>query len=238
MKTERTMKYLQNRLQYLKQLVLENEEKRDVLNIEKEELFTQIEEYKNKIDEAYDVFSPKSTKNDFIKEQINLFEIKLNQINDNIEELHEQIESGREEAEEIEKVIEELKSKIDETDEIISILNEIEKEREREINCIDITKEYKFEDYDNGEEYESYEEYDNYNGYQRYDNYEEYNPLVCKKIEVEKKKIRDIIYKCENCSTFMELDVNRCKLELDNIIGLLGDLLKYPSRKVEENEEV
>ena len=36
----------------------------------------------------------------------------------------------------------------------------------------------------------------------------------------------------------MELDVNRCKLELDNIIGLLGDLLKYPSRKVEENEEV
>ena len=238
MKTERTMKYLQNRLQYLQQLVLENEEKRDVLNIEKEELFTQIEEYKNKIDEAYDVFSPKSTKNDFIKEQINLFEIKLNQINDNIEELHEQIESGREEAEEIEKVIEELKSKIDETDEIISILNEIEKEREREINCIDITKEYKFGDYDNGEEYESYEEYDNYNGYQRYDNYEEYNPLVCKKIEVEKKKIRDIIYKCENCSTFMELDVNRCKLELDNIIGLLGDLLKYPSRKVEENEEV
>lgn len=224
------MKYLQNRLEYLNRLVLESEEKRDILNIEKKELFNQIEEYKDKIDEAYDVFSPKSTKNDFIKEQIQLFEIKLNQINDSIENLQEQIESGREEAEEIEKAIEELKSRMDETDEILSILNEIEMEREKEISCIDITKEDRFED-----EYDSFEEYDNY---KRYDNYEEYNPLVSKKIEIEKRKIRDIIYKCENCSTFMELDVNRCKLELNNIIGLLEDLLKHSKRKVEENEEV
>ena len=52
------------------------------------------------------------------------------------------------------------------------------------------------------------------------------------------KKIRDIIYKCENCSTFMELDINRCKLELDNIIGLLENLLKYSNGKAEENEEI
>lgn len=237
MKTERTMNYLKKRLEYLNEIVLKSEEKRDILNIEKEQLFIQIEEYKDKIDEAYDVFSPKSTKNDFIKEQIHLFEIKLNQINNNIEELQEQIELGREEIEEIEKVMEELKSRIDETDEIISILNEIEMEREREISCIDITKEEKFGDYDNDKKYESHEEYDNYK-YKKYDNYEEYNPLICKKIEVEKKKIRDIIYKCENCSTFMELDVNRCKLELDNIIGLLGNLLKYSDRKVGEDEEV
>jgi len=178
MKTERTINYLKKRLEYLNQLVLESEEKRDILNIEKEQLFTQIEEYKDKIDEAYDVFSPKSTKNDFIKEQIRLFERKLNKINNNIENLQEQIELGKEEAEE------------------------------------------------------------NYNNYEKYDTYEEYNPLVCKKIEVEKKKIRDIIYKCENCSTFMELDINRCKLELDNIIGLLENLLKYSNGKAEENEEI
>lgn len=225
MKTETTMKYLQKRLKYLTQLVLESEEKRDIFNIEKKELFTQIEEYKDKIDEAYDVFSPKSTKNDFIKEQINMFEIRLNQMNDNIEELQEQIESGREEIKEIEKAIEELKSRMDETDEIISILNEIEKEREREISCIDITKEDELGDYDNSEEY------DNYREYEKYDNYEEYNPLIYKKIEIEKKKIRDIIYKCENCSTFMELDANRCKLELDNIITLLKDLLSIQARR-------
>ena len=98
MKTERTINYLKKRLEYLNQLVLESEEKRDILNIEKEQLFTQIEEYKDKIDEAYDVFSPKSTKNDFIKEQIRLFERKLNQINNNIENLQEQIELGKEEA--------------------------------------------------------------------------------------------------------------------------------------------
>lgn len=231
MKTERTINYLKKRLEYLNQLVLESEEKRDILNIEKEQLFTQIEEYKDKIDEAYDVFSPKSTKNDFIKEQIRLFERKLNQINNNIENLQEQIELGKEEAEEIEKVMEELKSKMDETDEIISILNEIEMEREREIDCIDITKEDDYEEYND-------EKYENYNNYEKYDTYEEYNPLVCKKIEVEKKKIRDIIYKCENCSTFMELDINRCKLELDNIIGLLENLLKYSNGKAEENEEI
>ncbi len=229
MKTERTINYLKKRLEYLNQLVLESEEKRDILNIEKEQLFTQIEEYKDKIDEAYDVFSPKSTKNDFIKEQIRLFERKLNQIHNNIENLQEQIELGKEEAEEIEKVMEELKSRMDETDEIISILNEIE--MEREIDCIDITKEDDYEEYND-------EKYENYNNYEKYDTYEEYNPLVCKKIEVEKKKIRDIIYKCENCSTFMELDINRCKLELDNIIGLLENLLKYSNGKAEENEEI
>jgi len=217
MKIDRTMKYLEKRLEYLNGLVLESKEKRDILNIEKKQLFIQIEDYKDKIDEAYDVFSPKSIKNDFIKEQINLFEIKLNRINDKIEELQEKIESGEEEKREIEKAIEELKSRMDETDEIISILNEIEKERETEINCIDITKEDNFDDCDN---------FDNYNDYNNYGTYEEHNPLVSEKIEVERKKIRDIIYKCENCSAFMELDINRCKLEMNNIVGLLKNLLK------------
>lgn len=211
MKIDKTMKYLEKRLEYLNILVSESIDKRNILNIEKEGLFTQIEDYKNKIDEAYEVFSPKSTKNDFIKEQINLFETRLNQINNNIEALQEKIESGEEEIREIEKVILELKSKIDETDQIIDILNEIEKEREAEINCIDITKTDDIGDYDN---------YDDYN------DYEEYNPLVSEKIEVKKKKIRDIIYKCENCSAFMELDINRCKIEINNVVSLLNDLLR------------
>lgn len=206
MNIDRTKQYLEKRLDYLKHLTEEYEHKKNVFEIEKKELFTQIELYKNKIDEAYDVFSPKSTRNDFINEQISLFETRVNCINENIEEAQEKIDTGKAEIQEIEDAILELNNKIDETEEIISILNEIEMEREKEIECINIEKENDFEKF---EEYRNYE-----------------NSVAFQRIEIEKRKIRDIIYKCENCSVFMDMDINRSKVELDAIIHMLEGLLK------------
>lgn len=206
MNIDRTKQYLEKRLNYLKHLTEECENKKNVFEIEKKELFTQIEIYKNKIDEAYNVFSPKSTKNDFINEQINLFETRVNCINQNIEEVQGKIDKGKGEIIEIEAAILELNTKMDETEEIISILNEIELEREKEIECINIEKENDLEEF---KEYRVYE-----------------NSVDFEKIEIERRKIRDIIYKCENCSVFMDMDINRSKVELGAIIYMLEGLLK------------
>ena len=85
MNTESVNKYLKNKLDELKKKLSELQDDIKSLEIEKKEVFKQIEKYKAKIDVAYEIFSPKSAKNEFVKEQIDEFEKHLNHINKQIE---------------------------------------------------------------------------------------------------------------------------------------------------------
>ena len=85
MNTESVNKYLKNKLDELKKKLSELQDDIKSLEIEKKEVFKQIEKYKAKIDVAYEIFSPKSAKNEFAKEQIDEFEKHLNHINKQIE---------------------------------------------------------------------------------------------------------------------------------------------------------
>ena len=85
MDTESVNKYLKNKLDELKKKLSELQDDIKSLEIEKKEVFKQIEKYKEKIDVAYEIFSPKSAKNEFVKEQIDEFEKHLNHINKQIE---------------------------------------------------------------------------------------------------------------------------------------------------------
>lgn len=182
MNIDRTMKYLCGRLEYLKELVKVNTDNKNKCEIEKKELFVQIENYKTKIDEAHDVFSPKSAKNEFVKDQIMNFEQRVKDINDNIEEIDKCLVLFNREIDEIEKIIDEINSNVKFVEE-----NNLTKE----IDCINIEK----KTVDNDQ------------------------------IEVSKKIVRDIVYKCENCRAFMDMDVNRSKLEINTIINMLGNII-------------
>ena len=62
MDTESVNKYLKNKLDELKKKSSELQDDIKSLEIEKKEVFKQIEKYKEKIDVAYEIFSPKSAK--------------------------------------------------------------------------------------------------------------------------------------------------------------------------------
>lgn len=192
---DRTVKYFSERLEYLKGLVKECNEKKHKYEIEKKELFVQIEHYRTKIDEAYDVFSPNSAKNQFIKDQIIEFEKKLNNINESMEKIEEKLLSYNNEIKKIEEIIQEIHCFIEKQ----SALNNATELKEKKIDCIDISKDAE----DFGQDSISEKE----------------------ELMIDKKRIRDIIYKCENCSAFMNMDINRSKLEIQSIIDNLKNLI-------------
>lgn len=196
---DRTVKYFTERLEYLKGLIKVCSENKSKCEIEKKELFTQIENYKTMIDEAYDVFSPKSAKNQFIKDQISDFEMKVHSINQNLEELEEDIIVYNNEIENIENILQELKCCFEKKGEQ-DILEGASESEDKEIVCIDITKET--------------------------GDIRQENISIKEEILIDKKKVRDIIYKCENCCAFMDMDLNRSKLEIQTIIDILNNLIK------------
>ena len=128
MNTESVNKYLKNKLDELKKKLSELQDDIKSLEIEKKEVFKQIEKYKAKIDVAYEIFSPKSAKNEFAKEQIDEFEKHLNHINKQIEK------------KEIHKCMDELESVKKKSVEIKEEANS-EQNIKKEIDCINISKE-------------------------------------------------------------------------------------------------
>ena len=110
------------------------------LEIEKKEVFKQIEKYKEKIDVAYEIFSPKSAKNEFVKEQIDEFEKHLNHINKQIEKKEIIWNQYTDEVNTIHKCMDELKSVKKKSVEIREEPNS-EQNIKKEIDCINISKE-------------------------------------------------------------------------------------------------
>lgn len=188
---DNTKKYMEDKLESINRKIKVNLEKINSMEIEKNELFKEIELLENKIDEAHDVFSPKSPKNDFIKEQIENFQNRIDNINQLIEEYQQKNLKYKEEKIYIEKGINEI---LELESEVINDSSSEENEKQ-EINFIDISK--------NMEEETS-----------------EFDEMI-----INKKIIRNIIYKCENCRAFINLDVNRSKLEIEAIIEELKHII-------------
>lgn len=188
---DNTKKYMEDKLESINRKIKVDLEKINSMEIEKNELFKEIELLENKIDEAHDVFSPKSPKNDFIKEQIENFQKRIDNINQLIEEYQQENLKYKEEKIYIEKGINEI---LELESEVINDSSSEENEKQ-EINFIDISK--------NMEEETS-----------------EFEEMI-----INKKIIRNIIYKCENCRAFINLDVNRSKLEIEAIIEELKHII-------------
>lgn len=190
MKTKKAEKYFEKRLIYLNNLVKEKKDNRNQCEIEKKELFKQIESYKKKIDIAYEVFSPKSAKNEFVREQINEFENRLKRTNERNEKIESEILTCENELKNIQDIITELQE--NETKE-----NEAECQK-TEIDCINIAK---------SEENAKIEKSD------------------LEMVSLKRAEIRDIIYKCENCSAFINVDINRSRIELESVIDILKKIV-------------
>lgn len=188
---DNTKKYMEDKLESINRKIKVDLEKINSMEIEKNELFKEIELLENKIDEAHDVFSPKSPKNDFIKEQIENFQKRIDNINQLIEEYQQENLKYKEEKKYIEKGINEI---LELESEVINDSSSEENEKQ-EINFIDISKNME-------EETSKFEE-----------------------MIINKKIIRNIIYKCENCRAFINLDVNRSKLEIEAIIEELKHII-------------
>ena len=140
MDTESVNKYLKNKLDELKKKLSELQDDIKSLEIEKKEVFKQIEKYKAKIDVAYEIFSPKSAKNEFAKEQIDEFEKHLNHINKQIEKKEIIWNQYTDEVNTIHKCMDELESVKKKSVEIKEEANS-EQNIKKEIDCINISKE-------------------------------------------------------------------------------------------------
>lgn len=179
MDTKIVNKYLEDKLNELKKKSSELQDNIKSLEIEKKEVFKQIEKYKEKIDVAYEIFSPKSAKNEFAKEQIDEFEKRLDHINEQIGQKELEWNRYTDEVNRIYKCRDELKN----------VQTNAEKKEEKdtdkkEIECIDITKE----------------------------------EAKGETVKINIKQLKNLIYKCENCCAFVQIDANRSKLELETII--------------------
>lgn len=195
-----TEMYLTESIEKYEEEIKKNEEKIQHFELEKEGLFFKLDEIGNKIDAAYDVFSPQSVKNDFYKEQIKNFEKKIEEINCNIEENKTKIQDCVKEVQKLKSCLEEISLLQKEEQEPV-----IEKCEEQEIQCIDISK------------------------------IEKNDVLVIDTVPVQNSIIRDLIYKCENCSAFMRVDINRSRMELETVIKSLKSILN--EEYIAKNEE-
>ena len=140
MNTESVNKYLKNKLDELKKKLSELQDDIKSLEIEKKEVFKQIEKYKAKIDVAYEIFSPKSAKNEFVKEQIDEFKKHLNHINKQIKKKEIIWNQYTDEVNTIHKCMDELKSVKKKSVEIKEEANS-EQNIKKEIDCMNISKE-------------------------------------------------------------------------------------------------
>lgn len=187
-----TKNYIHKRLDILIKKTEYIQQKLENYDLEKQQLFHHIQLNKDKIDTAYDILSPNSVKNNFVKEQIQEFESKIDKINSEIEKSNQKLNLYKEEIKELQRNIQEIENVgTIETGEIETTLNPFESSSS-EIQCIDISKNNAMPEKNQEEE-----------------------------IKIAKSALRDIIYKCENCSAFMNLDINRSKIEIDSIIKKL-----------------
>lgn len=210
-----TKNYIHKRLDILIKKTEYIQQKLENYDLEKQQLFHHIQLNKDKIDTAYDILSPNSVKNNFVKEQIQEFQFKIDKINFEIEKNNQKLNLYKEEIKELQRNIQEIENVgTIETGEIETTLNPSESSS-GEIQCIDISKNNAMPEKNQEEE-----------------------------IKIAKSALRDIIYKCENCSAFMNLDINRSKIEIDSIIEKLKyyiqetDTDNQPLKKTETNNSI
>lgn len=124
--------YLYDRLDLLsdeKVILITNINK---IDLEVEETLLKIDELKQKVDDAFDVFSPRSKKNDFIKNEILVFQDRLDDLNILKKGYDEQIKLIDDDAD----VIRELLGQDPEED----FYYNVEEDNDSEINCLGILK--------------------------------------------------------------------------------------------------
>lgn len=200
---EGTISYIEhNRNKVSLEIIRIKDKIREIEN-KKDEMRILIQEDSEKIDEAYDVFSPETTKNIYLEEKIKGYDKEIDRLNQEWIEERKKLEQYMEEEEKMKDCLDELRK-----DKLMSDESMREKPIEDtdtstdEISCINIKKTEHISD-DKEEE-------------KRY-------------IAVKKREIQEMLFACETALSFFEVDRNKSKNEIEKIQTILNDKLELKS---------
>lgn len=201
--------YLNNRLAMLLEKKDSYNDKLNKINLEKEEIQKKIEELKGNIDEAYDIFSPRKKKNDFVKEEIEELEAEADICNEKIKDYKEKIRIIEEDAECIKDALEEKNTaeSIEDDNNGINETNDTKNEIKQE-NKFSIV-----------------------NGFEIIKREEAEKKCIAANIQSGVVEvIKNLVHKCEVCQKVVEVDTGRTKLEL----GAMKDILEKAETDIKQ----
>lgn len=193
---EKAEKYLRDRIAYL------SDEKNSLLDMvneidfELKETESRIKKLKNNIDDSFEIFSPRSKKNDFTRTEIESLENKVADL-ETLKEKH--------------------RKKIDELSEDINIIEDI-LDDESEENIRDA------EGVNDAEEESLQEQNDATPSIDKVIEKERYFSYAKKLEENALQPISNLIHKCEICKKVIEVDTVRAKLEIEVMSGTLNEI--------------
>lgn len=188
----------------------------DEADLEIKEIEYKITDLKNSIDDAFEIFSPRTRKNDFIKNEIKSLENEI----DNLTALKDKYN----------KKIQEIS---DDIEIIRDILEDTAKENDMDIISDDMTDDDEdFKDNHNIVSQVSYlsNEHKGDNNLPGNDNMEinireEERIFIAGRIDEKTlQPISNLIHKCEICGKVLEVDTGRAKLEIEVMYKTLSEL--------------
>lgn len=198
---EKAKGYLSNRLEKLTEEKVILISKINNMELEMEEIEYKIKELKENLDDSFEVFSPRTKKNDFTRNEISRFEIKLNEMMELKSKYEEQVHYVTGDME----VIEDALSEMTEADELIDAESDDEFEGENS----------RIADKMNSEE-DDMDSHIDISGIQilkkMENDSEKLSSIIDENVE---QSLSNLIHKCSICSKLIGVDTARAKMEME-----------------------
>lgn len=210
----RAEKYLNERMNYISNERVILLTKIDETDLEIKEIEYKISDLRNSIDDTFEIFSPRTRKNDFLKNEIECLKKKIDTLT---------------------SLKDEYKVKADEISEDIDIIKDILSDNTEEDNedNLDI---YDDEIYDNKTQSEDSIDMVNFNSETLVNN--SFNDKEKERLLIEKERlllagkieektlqsVSNLIHKCEVCVKVLDVDRGRAKLEIEMMHKSLDEL--------------
>lgn len=188
------------------------------IDLEIEETDYEIKELKKSIDDAFDVFSPRTKKSNFVKNEIEQFERTKEELSAQREQYHEQIEDISRDIDAINEALSENEIKEFEIYEKNSSVADETDSR----NDADVTENIIVKNNVSSEAEESYQ----MNGINFVKEQEYERKRIARELhDSTVQMLTNLVHKCEICSKFIDVDAIRTKLELEVMSKTLKDTI-------------
>lgn len=198
---EKAESYLSNRLEKLTEEKVILISKINNMDLEMEEIEYKIKELKENLDDSFEVFSPRTKKNDFTRNEISRFEIKLNEMMELKSKYEQQVNYVTSDME----VIEDALSEMTEADRLIEAEADDEVEEENS----------QISDKVNSEE-DDMDSHIDISGIQILKKMENDSEKLSSFIEQNvEQSLSNLIHKCSICSKLIGVDTTRAKMEME-----------------------